>query len=126
KYLPMLISKVSKGEKVTIHANPSKTKAGTRFYIDAEDVADAVDTLLSADALGTYNIVGERETDNLELAQWVASHLGKPLNYEMVDFHGSRPGHDLRYALDGTKMLEEFGWKPRRPIRQRVGDIVDW
>lgn len=126
KYLPMLISKVSKGEKVTIHANPSKTKAGTRFYIDAEDVAEAVDTLLTADALGTYNIVGERETDNLELAQWVASHLGKPLNYEMVDFHGSRPGHDLRYALDGTKMLEEFGWKPRRPIRQRVGDIVDW
>lgn len=126
KYLPMLIHKISNGDTVTIHANKNKTKAGTRFYIDARDVADAVEVLLRSNAIGTYNIVGERETDNLELAQWVANHIGMPLRYEMVDFHSSRPGHDLRYALDGTKIREDFGWAPRTPIRDRVGEIIDW
>lgn len=126
KYLPMLIHKIRNGETVTVHANKDKTKAGTRFYIDCTDVADAVMRLFANDALGTYNIVGERETSNLELAQWVAEHLDTELRYEMVDFHSSRPGHDTRYALDGTKMRDEFGWKPSQPIRHRVGEIVDW
>ncbi len=126
KYLPMLISKIGKGETVTIHANKDRTKAGTRFYIDCKDVAEAVDLILYADALGTYNIVGERETSNLELAQWVAEHLNKPLHYELVDFHSSRKGHDLRYGLDGTKMRDEFGWQPSIQIRERVGQIIDW
>jgi dTDP-glucose 4,6-dehydratase len=126
KYLPMLINKISKGESVTIHANPTKTKAGTRFYIDCRDVADAVMTLLSNNAIGIYNIVGERETDNLMLAQWVAHHMGRQLIHEMVDFHSQRPGHDLRYALDGSKIKDEFGWKPMLPIRTRVGEIIDW
>lgn len=126
KYLPMLVSKITNGEKVTIHANKTKTEAGTRFYIDTRDIAEAVLVLLDHDATGTYNIVGERETSNLELAQWVADHLRLPLNYELVDFHSSRKGHDLRYGLDGTKMREEFGWQPKVPIRARVGEIVDW
>lgn len=126
KYLPMLIHKIRNGETISVHANKDKTKAGTRFYIDCRDIADAVMKLLGSTALGTYNIVGERETSNLELAQWVAESLGKPLNYELVDFHSQRPGHDLRYALDGGKMLAEFGWKPKVPIRARVGEIVDW
>lgn len=126
KYLPMLIHKINNGEAITVHANSDKTKAGTRFYIDCSDVADAVSTLLAVDALGTYNIVGERETSNLELAQWVADHMGYPLDYKLIDFHSQRPGHDLRYALDGTKMMDEFGWQPSQPIQHRVREIVDW
>jgi dTDP-glucose 4,6-dehydratase len=44
------------------------------------------------------------EINNLELAQLIADSQGKKLNYEMVDFHSSRPGHDLRYSLSGEKM----------------------
>ena len=53
---------------------------------------------------------GEIELDNLEVAQFVAKELGKELKYTMHDNPTSRPGHDLRYALDGDK-LRELGWK---------------
>lgn len=111
KFVPMTVAKVLKGEKVIIHANVDKTKAGSRFYIHADNVAKAVWFVLNKGKLqDKYNIVGEQEVDNLQLAQRIAEILGKPLNYELVDFHSSRPGHDLRYGLDGSK-LAEMGWK---------------
>jgi dTDP-glucose 4,6-dehydratase len=126
KYIPLLIQKVRDGEKVTIHSNPSKTKAGSRFYINTEDVASAMMFLMDNHKIGDkYNIVGEREMDNLELAQTVASIMGKPLNYEMVDFHSSRPGHDLRYALCGEKM-EKMGWVPEQSVTERLREVIDW
>jgi dTDP-glucose 4,6-dehydratase len=126
KFVPGTIAKVRDGEKVTIHADKTCTKAGSRFYIDAREVANAVKFLLKNGVIGEkYNIVGEQEVDNLELAQWIAEAQGEKLDYEMVDFHGSRPGHDLRYALDGEKMKKIF-WFPRRKITQSIEDIVDW
>lgn len=126
KFLPMLISKVSKGELVTIHGTPDKKTPGSRCYIDARDVCDAVLMLLKSNSLGKFNIVAERETTNLELAQWVSFHMGLPLNYQIVDANDSRPGHDLRYAMDGTLLREKFNWVPKEPIFYRVGQIVDW
>lgn len=126
KFVPMTIAKVAMGEVVTIHADKTRTKAGSRFYIDVENVADAVLFILSNGKVGEkYNIVGERETDNLELAQIIASYVGNPLRYDMVDFHSSRPGHDLRYALDGSKM-EGMGWVPPSTLEQSIEKIVQW
>jgi dTDP-glucose 4,6-dehydratase len=71
-----------------------------------------------------YHVVGE-EQSNLEIAQAIADILGKPLKYELVSFHSSRPGHDLRYALDGAK-LSELGWTPQRTLKETLEDIVDW
>lgn len=134
KFVPMVIRKVLCGEKVMIHANADRTKAGTRFYIHAREVAAAVDfilghtteTLDKIDARkGKFNIVGEREMNNLELANLIAEFLGEELNYEMVDFHSSRPGHDLRYALDGRK-LDAYGWKPLYSIEKALEKTVRW
>ncbi len=126
KYIPLLIKKIRDGESVTVHSNSSKTKAGSRFYINTDDVADAILFLLDTGVPGDkYNIVGEREVDNLELAQMVATIMGKELIYEMVDFHTSRPGHDLRYALDGTKM-KEMGWEPKVSVFDRLKEVVEW
>lgn len=123
KFVPMTISKVNVGEVVTIHANKEKTRAGSRFYIHAQDVAKAILLILDKGIVGQkYNIVGERETDNLELAHMIATHLSKPLRYEMVDFHSQRPGHDLRYALNGAKMAA-MGFEPR-PIGQALWEIA--
>jgi dTDP-glucose 4,6-dehydratase len=122
-------------EIVTIHANKEKTKAGSRFYIHAKDVADALYFILinkpisSTDFGGAkiqkFNIVGYEELDNLELAQIIASKINKPLKYELVDFHSSRPGHDLRYSLSG-ELLKSQGWQPMSPIDIRLGEIVKW
>lgn len=126
KFVPMVIAKVSRHEKVFIHSNSAKTKAGSRFYIDAQDVAGAVMKLCDYGVVGEkYNIVGQREVDNLEMAQIIANAVGKPLLYEMVDFHSSRPGHDLRYGLDGAKMLA-IGWKPSLPVDMSIGRIVNF
>ena len=126
KFIPLVIQKVRDGEKVFIHSNPDKTKAGSRFYINTEDVANAVLFLMSNYIVGEkYNIVGERELDNLELAQTIASIMNKELIYEMVDFHSSRPGHDLRYALCGEKM-KQLGWEPECSVKERLKEVVQW
>ena len=126
KFVPLLIQKIRDGETVTIHSNPDRTKAGSRFYINTEDVASAVIFLMNNHKIGDkYNIVGEREMDNLELAKTVADIMGKELKYNMVDFHSSRPGHDLRYALDGTKM-KKMGWVPEQSVVERLQEVIDW
>jgi dTDP-glucose 4,6-dehydratase len=62
--------------------------------------------------------------DNLELARFIADVQGKTLNYEMVDFHSARPGHDLRYALSGKKM-KDLGWQPL-PVHERLEQVINW
>jgi len=132
KYIPMCIRKINVGDTVTVHSNSEKTKAGSRHYIHAKDVADALMFLInykgklpnSETRCHKFNIVGSTELDNLELAQYIASVQGKSLNYEMVDFHSSRPGHDLRYALDGSKM-KNMGWIPQ-PVNARLAEVVSW
>jgi len=85
---------------------------GSRFYIHARNVADAVLHILENGEVGeSYNIAGEQEVDNLELVKMISNIMGKELKYEMVDFHSGRPGHDLRYGLNGSK-LEKLGWAP--------------
>jgi len=72
-----------------------------------------------------FNIVGPDEVDNLELAKLIAEAQNKELKYEMVDFHSSRPGHDLRYALSGDYMAS-LGWKPKISLRERIKGMVQW
>ena len=68
--------------------------------------------------------MGKDEIDNLELAQFIAKVQNKDLNYEMVDFHSQRPGHDLRYSLDGSKMAE-MGWTPKSAYEQ-LETTINW
>lgn len=126
KFIPKVINAVLKGEIIPIHANADKTKAGTRFYIHARNVADSVLFLLNNHTIGeSYHIVGEKEVSNLDLAKFIAEVIGKPLNYEMVDFHSSRPGHDLRYALSGEKMRRQ-GWTPPKSFETSLTKTIEW
>jgi len=126
KFIPLVMKRVLEGKEVFIHANKEKTQAGSRYYIHARNVADAVSFILKyGHARGKYNIVGAEEVDNLTLAKMVAENVGKPLKYELVDFHSSRPGHDLRYALDGSKM-EALGWKPPVDFAPSLQRTVAW
>ena len=135
KYIPMVIKKVRDNEKVTVHANKEKTIAGSRHYIHAKDVANALLFLFNYDMkklkidytegkCQKFNIVGKNEINNLELAQFIAKVQNKDLIHEMVDFHSSRPGHDLRYALDGSKMAN-MGWIPQSAFK-RLESVIKW
>ena len=122
----MTIKKVLKGERVIIHSDPTKTKPGSRHWIHARNVAAALLFLLNnAEQREKYNIVGEKEINNLEMAKLIAKVLNKELKYEMVDFHSSRPGHDLRYALDGKK-LKEMEWKFPIGFEQSLEKTIKW
>lgn len=135
KYIPMTIKKVLAGETVPIHANHDGSVIGSRFYLHARNQADALMFILNnvtpaiygddVKTLDRFNIVGEREVTNLELAELVAKYAGKPLKYELVDFHSSRPGHDLRYALDGSKM-QNLGWQLPIPFEESLKRTVEW
>lgn len=135
KYIPMCIRKIHRGEKITIHSDPSKTKPGSRHYIHARDVASAMIFLLNQPTVSMvdyggakcpkFNIVGKEEWDNLKVALTISDIQEKPLNYELVDFHSSRPGHDLRYALDGS-LMQRLGWVPQIDIMERLRQTVQW
>ena len=135
KYIPMTIKNVRDGGMVTIHSDSTKTIPGSRHYIHAEDVASAVLFLVNYKGefeptwggakCPKFNIVGSEELNNLQLAQIIAKAQDKELKYQLVDFHSARPGHDLRYALDGEKM-KSIGWTPSKSVRERIADVTKW
>ena len=126
KFIPKCIKMISEGKTITIHSDPTCTMAGSRFYIHARNIASAVYFLISHGKIGEkYNITGEKEVDNLSMAQLIAGFLGKELSYKMVDFHSDRPGHDLRYSLDGTKLFS-LGWQLPRNFDESLKKTVEW
>ena len=138
KFIPMTINKVDKGEMVTIHSDETRTVPGSRHYIHASDVADGCLFLLNnpnkvqelpIDFGGAkcpkFNLVGPVEWNNLELGQKIAKAQNKELLYRLIDFHTSRPGHDLRYALDGD-LMKKLGWEPKVSIEERINQVVNW
>jgi dTDP-glucose 4,6-dehydratase len=136
KFVSKIVASVNSGSKVYVHANADGSVIGSRFYLHARNLADAVLFLIERgkpamyegrqeDRPDRWNIVGEREIDNLEMAKWIAELSGKPLHYELQDFHSSRPGHDLRYSLDGRK-LKETGWSAPVPLEDGIKRILDW
>jgi dTDP-glucose 4,6-dehydratase len=141
KFVPKVIRAVDRGEVVPIHAGviPSEgtLAPGSRFYLHARNQADALLFILRElpfplygggpveKTMGRWNVVGELEIDNLNMAHLIADAVGKELRYELTDFHSSRPGHDLRYALDGKK-LAELGWTPPVPLAASLAKTVRW
>lgn len=124
KFIPLVIKRSLTGEKLFIHANKDRTQAGKRHYLHARNICAATvwaaengKTLDGSAARGRYNVVGEIELDNLALAKIIHEMVkdyeamqGRSipdLDAELVDFHSSRPGHDLRYSLDGEHIKSE-------------------
>jgi len=129
KFLPTIIANVAAGLPVTIHG--SAEHIGSRYYLHARNLADAILAILldkpplfpAVDRPLRYHIVGEREVDNLELAQMVAEIMGQDLVYDFEDFHRTRPGHDPRYALAPAYPP---GWTPPIGLGESLGRTVRW
>lgn len=126
KFIPMVVRKILADEEITIHADPTLTNSGSRFYIHARNVASAILFLLPRGQVREkYNVVGEREVSNLDMVLRIGEILGRIPKYKLVDFHSSRPGHDLRYALDGSR-LRTMGWEPPRAFEASLRQMVEW
>ena len=138
KFIPNTVWKALNNEKVIIHADSSKKTPGSRHYVHVEDVANAVLFIIdnkekvhnaSKDLQGAkctkVNIASSLELDNLEIAKLIGEYLNTEINYELVDYHSSRPGHDLRYALDG-KVLKDLGWESTKSSKKGLEDVTKW
>lgn len=126
KFVPMVMRNVMEDKSVTIHATNIRNSLviGSRKWLHARNHADAILFLLNTGSLGTYHIAG-RELSNLEMADKIAWHLGKKLKYELVDYHSSRPGHDLRYSMDDSK-IRKLGWKEPKDFEKSLEMTVVW
>lgn len=134
KFLPRIVEYVSTDKSVPIYCE-SPEDIGTRVYQHAENHADAVLFLskqeptqyggIAKNIPDRYNVCGEVELNNLELAQMVAKVMGKELKYHLVQSDSARPGYDRRYALDNAK-LKGLGWKPPMSFEDTLKRIVEW
>ncbi len=138
KYIPNTIYKGLMNEKVLVHSDSEKKNPGSRHYIYVTDVAKAVLFILenkekvfdsSLDKYGAkcpkLNIPGSKELSNLDIVDLISKYINKEINYELIDFHSARPGHDLRYSLDGN-LMKEMGWQPKVSIEERINQVVTW
>jgi dTDP-glucose 4,6-dehydratase len=126
KFVPKCIKYILEDRIIQIHADPKCTTPGNRNYIHVRNVSDAILFIMANGIIGEgYNIMGEKELDNLEMAKFIADVIGKELKYELVDFHSDRPYHDLSYKLDGTK-LKNLGWEPPTNIEESLRKTIEW
>lgn len=130
KLVPKAIRSVLNGTPMPIFAELGEDGelhgVGSRFWLHSWNTASAVKYILEHGVPGeAYNVVGFDELTNLDMCQKVADIIGKPLIPEFVDFHKTRPGHDRRYSLDGTK-LKELGWEPEISFEEGLKKVVEF
>lgn len=133
KFIPMTIKKILNNEIVKIHVS-SSGEIGSRYYIHAYSHVDSLNHIINNIKMPTadksnkpnkFNIVGDININNLDLAKSIASAMNMELNYELIDFNTSRPGHDIKYGLDGSLLLDS-GWKNPKPFNKGLEDTVNW
>jgi len=130
KLVPRTIRNVIEGKPQPIFSKLNDKgeleAVGTRFWMHAKNTANAMLFLYEKGVPGEqYNVIGFDELSNLQIAEKIAGFVGKPLIPDFVDYHAIRPGHDRRYALDGSKM-RDMGWKPVVDFDNSLKEVVEW
>jgi len=126
KFIPKCIKYILEGMEIQIHSDKECKVPGSRFYIHARNIATAVLFLIKNGKIGEkYNVVGEREVDNLEMARLIARVLNKELKYKLINFHENRPGHDERYSLNGDKLIN-MGWELPLNFEESLENTIKW
>lgn len=129
KLLPIVIINAIADKPIPIYGDGSNT----RDWLYVEDHAEALLLVLQKGETGrTYNIGGETEYSNLELVQKVCLILDKLRprtegTYEdLITLVADRPGHDIRYAIDPSRIRDELGWQPSVTIEEGLQKTVEW
>lgn len=136
KLIPKAIACLLNGEHVPVHAQyrDSQWVASSRFWLHARNHADALLWILNnaepwmyPDSVKPlkYNISGDVELSALDIVYKIAKIMDSSVLVEMVDYHSHRPGHDMRYALDGSK-IHRHGWTPPVDFEKSLEKTVNW
>ena len=120
KLIPFFVTNLIQGKKVPVYG----TGKNIRDWIHVLDHCQAIDFVLHHGISGEiYNIGGDNEKTNLEIAHQILDILGK--NDTMIEFVKDRPGHDWRYSLNSSK-LRALGWKPKKNFEDALKETVEW
>lgn len=122
KFIPRQITNVLRGIRPKLYGKGENV----RDWIHADDHSSAVLTILEKGALGeTYLIGADGEKNNREVVELILSIMGHPTDaYDLVT---DRPGHDLRYAIDSTKLRTELGWAPAyKDFEAGLAATIEW
>lgn len=126
KFIPLVVRKLLLGEPVSIHASENKHVTASRFWIHARNAYSAMEFLLSRFTPGEkYNIGTTDELNCLDMAHMIAAFAERPLRYEIINAVTGRPGHDLRYSLNCSR-LHEMGWTPPVEFLPSLEKCVKW
>ena len=120
KLIPLMIQRALQEAPLPVYGDG----LNVRDWIHVVDHCRAIDTILQAGVIGeVYNIGGGKEIANIDLVKQILGILDKP--YELITYVNDRLGHDLRYAVDSSK-VQSLGWKPEYTMEDSLKGIVEW
>lgn len=130
KLIPLCINKALKGEKLPIYG----TGKNVRDWLYVDDHAKALYLIMKKGRLGEhYNVGGATEKENIDVVHTLCSLLDEMMpdsphvpHKDLITFVKDRPGHDERYAMDFSKLNEEFGWNPDHNFDEGLRETVRW
>ncbi|WP_440054161.1 dTDP-glucose 4,6-dehydratase [Pseudoalteromonas sp. T1lg65] len=132
KLIPLVILKAIAGEQLPVYGDGKQV----RDWLFVEDHVRALYKVVTDGKLGeTYNIGGFNEKQNIEVVTTICNHLNnlievKPANFsdfkDLITFVADRPGHDMRYAIDATKINKELGWQPKETFETGILKTIQW
>jgi dTDP-glucose 4,6-dehydratase len=129
KLIPLFINNIINNNPLPVYGDGKYT----RDWLFVEDHARAIDLVFHKGANHeTYNIGGFNEWQNIDLVKLLCSIMDKKLGREagtseqLINYVKDRPGHDLRYAIDASKINKELGWEPSVTFEQGLEKTIDW
>lgn len=121
KLIPVVISKALNDEPIPVYG----TGENVRDWIHVHDHNIGVDMIIRKGRDGeVYNLGGNSEKTNLEVVKTILAQIGKPES--LISFVSDRPGHDMRYAIDATKVFNELKWAPEYNFDDGMKETIDW
>ena len=121
KLIPLMISRALANESLPVYGEG----ANVRDWLYVTDHCNAIDLIVKKGKVGeVYNIGGHNEKTNLEVVKTILKELDKPES--LIHFVKDRPGHDLRYAMDPTKIQNELGWEPEYTFDTGIKKTIEW
>ena len=121
KLIPLMISRALENQTLPVYGKG----INVRDWLYVEDHCHAIDAIVQDGHIGeVYNVGGHNEVRNIDIVKMILDILGKP--YTLITYVEDRKGHDLRYAIDPTKMKRELAWEPTVKFADGIQQTVEW
>ncbi len=121
KFIPLFITNLLENKNIPVYGDG----LNIRDWLHVEDHCEAIDTIFHKGKIGeTYCIGGECEKTNLEITKLILKEFNKDSNW--IEFVEDRKGHDMRYAIDASKIKQELGWTPKHTFEQGIKETIQW